>query len=126
MKITLYAVAAALAFASTAYAQQQPAKSGGPSTEMHNAMLKGASKSQQMEPTGNVDEDFVRMMRQHHQTGLEMAQVQARAGKDEKAKEMARKISESQKKELKELDAWLSQHSGASRGGSTRSKPKAD
>ena len=73
-----------------------------------------------MKPSGNVDEDFVKMMRQHHQTGIRMAEVQMRQGKDEKAKEMAKKIVESQKEEVKEFDAWLSEHGNASRGGSSK------
>ena len=115
MKIALCVFAALALGPVAAYAQSM----SGPSKEMHAAMMKGAKQSQAMKPSGNVDEDFVKMMRQHHQTGIRMAEVQMREGKDEKVKEMARKIVESQKEETKEFDAWLAEHGSGSRGAST-------
>lgn len=67
---------------------------------------------QSMQPTGNLDHDFATMMRQHHQSGIEMARHEAEHGKDPKMREMAKKIMASQQREIKEFDRWLQSHQG--------------
>lgn len=81
-----------------------------PSMEMHQSMMKGAKDSMAMKPSGNMDHDFVMMMRHHHQMGVQMAEREIRDGKDEKAKEFARNIVKSQNQEIKEFDEWLKHH----------------
>lgn len=78
----------------------------GPAMQMHD-MMKGAKESMGMKPSGDIDKDFVTMMRHHHQTGVQMAEHEIRNGKDQKAKDLARKILEGQKQEIKEFDRWL-------------------
>jgi uncharacterized protein (DUF305 family) len=80
---------------------------------MHQMMMKGAKDSMSMKPSGDVDHDFVAMMRQHHQMGLQMAEQEIKHGKDPKAKEFARKVVESQSQEIKEFDEWLKNHVAA-------------
>ncbi|MGJ0223543.1 DUF305 domain-containing protein [Streptococcus pyogenes] len=50
------------------------------------------------------------MMRQHHLSGIEMAQKELDSGKNPEMKRMAKKIIDSQKKEVAEFDKWLSAH----------------
>jgi len=50
------------------------------------------------------------MMRKHHQSALDMAQVEFQHGKDQKIKSMAQKIITSQKKEIAQFDRWLVAH----------------
>lgn len=77
------------------------------SHDMHQMVINGSREIQGFKPSGDMDRDFVAMMRHHHQTGVRMAEHEMQHGKDAKAREMARKIAESQKQEIKEFDAWL-------------------
>lgn len=102
-----------LFFAAPAYAQMskgEAANKGGSSHEMMQMMTKGMSEMQSMPMSGDTDRDFAKMMRMHHQQALEMAQMEIKHGKDPKMKEMARKIIEAQRKEIKEFDDWLAKH----------------
>ena len=78
------------------------------SQQMMSSMMSGMKDMQSMQMTGDIDQDFAKMMRMHHQKGIEMAQVEVNQGKDAKMKAMAGKIIESQGKENKEFDEWLS------------------
>ena len=87
-------------------AGSQPAM-GSPSHEMHKHMTMGMQDMQKMKLTGDVDVDFATMMTMHHKHGIEMARIEAEKGKDEKIREMARKIIESQEKESQQFKEWL-------------------
>jgi uncharacterized protein (DUF305 family) len=93
-----------------------------PSSELHRIMMRSAKESQSMKPTGDVDHDFVTMMRHHHKSGIEMAEVAIKNGKDPEVREMARKIVEGQQKELAELGRLAKSHPPSSAGASARSK----
>ena len=118
-----FALLAALAFGAAAapavnaadkgdHAHESSKKGGtpGPSMEMHQSMMKGMKEMQGMKPSGNMDHDFAMMMRQHHQQALQMAQFELKHGKDQKMRDMAQKIMDSQKKEIAEFDEWLKAH----------------
>lgn len=95
-----------LAAATGAYAQA----SGKPSAsayDMHQMMLNGAHESMGMKPTADIDRDFVVMMRHQHKISVRLAEHEMQHGKDPRARELASKIAETQKKEMQELDAWL-------------------
>lgn len=70
---------------------------------MHRDMVKGAEESMSMKPSDDVDQDFVRMMRHHHQTGIRMAQQEVENGKDPEVRALAEKILKGQQEEAKEL-----------------------
>jgi uncharacterized protein (DUF305 family) len=82
-----------------------PASPG--SREMQQGMMSGMRHMQVMPMTGDVDKDFVRMMRQHHLQGIEMARIEAQKGDDPEAKRMARKIIDEQQKDIARFDDWL-------------------
>jgi len=63
-----------------------------------------------MKMSGDVDYDFIMMMRAHHEAALEMAQIEVDNGKDPAAIKAAKKIISAQKKEITEFDAWLAKH----------------
>jgi uncharacterized protein (DUF305 family) len=112
MKIRTTLIAAAfLALPAIAQQHAHDGKAGaagsGASQTMMESMTKGMDDMHSMKTTGNVDRDFATMMRKHHQHGIEMAEHEVKNGKDERMKSMARKILESQKKELREFDDWL-------------------
>ena len=53
-----------------------------------------------VEPTGDVDRDFVRMMVPHHQGAIEMAVAQLKYGKDPVLKRIAQEIIIEQRQEI--------------------------
>ena len=73
-------------------------------------MTQGMEKMKSMPMSGNTDKDFATMMRMHHESGLRMAEVELKNGKDAKMKQMAQKIMDSQRKEIKEFDDWLAKN----------------
>jgi uncharacterized protein (DUF305 family) len=91
----------------TSAALAMPALAQDKSSELHQAMSKSMQEMHSMNMTGDIDRDFATMMRHHHQSGIEMARVQARDGKDPELRRQAQKIIDSQKKEIAELDRWL-------------------
>lgn len=78
--------------------------------EMHKSMMKGMKDMESMPATGDTDHDFAMMMKKHHQSALDMANVELQQGKDPKLRSMAKGIITSQKKEIKEFDRWLAKH----------------
>jgi len=56
---------------------------------------------------GNTDHDFAMLMISHHQSAIEMAQMELDYGTHEDIKTMASKIIEDQQKEIKDLQEWL-------------------
>lgn len=75
------------------------------------AMMKDChEKMSSMKMTGNSDIDFAMMMRMHHQGAIEMAEAEMRDGKDPKIRKMATTIIAAQKKEIVQLDAFLSKN----------------
>lgn len=107
---SLIAIAIPFVFASNltlSADESRQARASEPSMKMHQTMSQNMEKMQSMRMSGNIDEDFARMMKQHHQSGIEMAEIQARSGKDPEMRKQAEKIIQSQKKEIQELDRWL-------------------
>lgn len=78
--------------------------------QMHQSMMKGMKDMEAAPMSGDTDRDFATMMRMHHQMAIEMADAEMKGGKDSKMKAMAKKMSDEQKREIRELDEWLKQH----------------
>ncbi|MFB4410528.1 DUF305 domain-containing protein [Pantoea eucalypti] len=53
-----------------------------------------------IEPTGNVDEDFVAVMTPHHQGAMDMAVAELRYGKNEQLRRIAQEIIVTQQQEI--------------------------
>ena len=81
---------------------------------MHGAMKKGCEAPMKM--TGDADYDFASMMAMHHKMALDMAEIELKDGRDPKIQAMARKIIDSQKKEIAEFEAWKKEHKPAASG----------
>lgn len=75
--------------------------------DMRSAMMSGMKNMDSMKATGNTDRDFATMMKMHHQGAIDMAQMELKTGKDAKMRAMAKRIIDSQRKEIKEFDRWL-------------------
>jgi len=74
--------------------------------KMHMAM--GA-----IQPTGNSDVDFVRLMLPHHQAALDMAKTQLVYGKDAQMRRLAQEIITDQQLEIELMQRWLKQREAA-------------
>lgn len=127
MRLTILPFVAAWAIAFPAFAQDKAKSQSAGSGELHGVMMSSAKESQTMKMSGDVDRDFLTMMRHHHQSGIKMAEVQMREGKSAAAKKMARKVIDAQKKEIAEIDELLKNHRSSAAGasapsGSTKNK----
>ncbi len=59
------------------------------------------------EKTGNPDVDFAQAMIVHHQAAITMSEEYSKTGKDRLMLRMATQITNSQKAEIKTMEAWL-------------------
>lgn len=111
MKRSLVAALAALAVTAVpvSFAQKADSMRQGGGSPMMESMMQGMDmqKMKSMHMSGDTDKDFATMMRMHHQNGLRMAEAELKQGKDPEMKEMARKIAETQRQEIREFDDWL-------------------
>ncbi len=80
------------------------------SMDMHKSMMSGMKSMESMKGSGDVDHDFAMMMKMHHQSALDMANIQLQQGKDAKMRSMAKDIIKSQTKEIKAFDKWLAKN----------------
>ena len=105
-----FAAVAFFAGAPLAIAQHAGHGAAGGGHQMMESMSQGMEKMKSMPMSGNTDKDFATMMRMHHENGIRMAEVELKNGKDAKMKQMAQKIVDSQRKEIKEFDDWLAKN----------------
>jgi uncharacterized protein (DUF305 family) len=81
-----------------------PAWAAGPDeaaflTENEAAMNKMMA-AMEIQPTGDVDKDFVAMMTPHHQGAIDMAQAVLRYGRNEQIRRLAQEIIVTQQQEI--------------------------
>jgi uncharacterized protein (DUF305 family) len=69
--------------------------------EMHRQM-------HSVKPSGDVDEDFVRLMLPHHEAAVEMAKTELLCGKDPVNRRLAQEIITEQQSEIELMNLWLS------------------
>lgn len=77
---------------------------------MNGGMMNGGTMNGGMmgqAASGDVDRQFAERMRMHHEGGIQMAEAELERGKDPQMREMARKIIDSQRKEIGQFDQWL-------------------
>jgi uncharacterized protein (DUF305 family) len=67
-------------------------------------------KDMMVEPTGDADRDFIRMMIPHHQGAVAMAKVVLEYGKDADVKRLAEGIIKAQEEEIAWMQDWLAKH----------------
>ena len=67
-----------------------------------------------VEPSGNSDVDFVRMMLPHHQAAIDMARTQLLHGQDPQVRRLAQEIITDQQSEIELMNLWLKQHAPSS------------
>src|SRR3984893_4451010 len=69
---------------------------------MHAAMTS-------VQPTGDNDVDFVRLMLPHHQAAIDMAKTQLAYGQDSQMRRLAQEIITDQQSEIELMQLWLRQ-----------------
>ena len=99
-------------------ASDSPAWSG---LQQSMRTMHGAMSS--IQPSGNDDEDFVRLMLPHHQAALDMARVELTHGQDPQMRRLAQEIIADQESEIELMQLWLRQnHPGKPRPGPSTTK----
>jgi uncharacterized protein (DUF305 family) len=71
--------------------------------KMHAAMAS-------IEPSGNSDADFVKLMLPHHQGAVDMARTELLDGRDPQMRRLAQEIITDQESEIRLMQLWLKQH----------------
>jgi uncharacterized protein (DUF305 family) len=81
-----------------------------------------------IEPSGNDDIDFVRLMLPHHQAAIEMAKAELLYGTDPQMRRLAQEIIADQESEIDLMQLWLKQRDANStrteRSSSSKNHPK--
>ncbi len=76
--------------------------------KMHAAMAS-------VEPSGNSDVDFVKLMLPHHQAAIDMARTQLKYGNDPQMRRLAQEVIIDQQSEIELMQLWLRQRESSSR-----------
>ena len=63
-----------------------------------------------VEPSGDSDTDFVRLMLPHHQGAIDMAKTELLHGKDPQMRRLAQEIITDQQSEIQLMQLWQKQH----------------
>ena len=79
-------------------------------TELQASMGKMHEAMTSVQPTGNSDADFVKLMIPHHQAAIDMAKTQLLYGKDPQMRRLAQEIIIDQQSEIELMDLWLKQN----------------
>jgi uncharacterized protein (DUF305 family) len=79
-------------------------------SELHSSMEKMQVAMAPVEPSGNSDVDFVRLMLPHHQAAIDMAEAQLLHGADPQMRRLAQEIITDQRSEIELMQLWLKQH----------------
>lgn len=111
---------AAGCFFSTVHAQTAPAPNtpaAMPQGQMHKGMMSSDDMKKsmmtrmdgmnKMTMSGDIDKDFVMMMKIHHQQAVDMSEMEIAHGKSPEMKAMAKQIITAQKHEIAKFDQWL-------------------
>jgi uncharacterized protein (DUF305 family) len=79
-------------------------------SELEQGMEKMHAGMHSIEPSGDNDIDFVRLMLPHHQAAIDMAKAVLAHGKDPQMRRLAQEIITDQQSEIDLMRLWLKQH----------------
>lgn len=74
--------------------------------QMDNDMMQAMGEMKEMKMTGDFDVDFASMMITHHQSAIDMSEVEIAKGTDAQIKTMAQNIITAQKAEIEQMQAF--------------------
>ncbi len=92
--------------------------------ELQASMEKMHAAMAAVEPTGNSDADFEKLMIPHHQAAIDMAKTQLLYGKDPQMRRLAQEIITDQQSEIELMNLWLKQN-GRESSSVTQRRPVA-
>jgi hypothetical protein len=75
----------------------------------NDAAMTKMMRGMEIEPSGDVDRDFVAMMVAHHQGAIDMAQAELRYGRNEQLRRLAQEIIVTQQQEIAVMRLALGQ-----------------
>ena len=93
-------------------------------SELQASMERMHTTMTSVEPTGNSDADFVKLMVPHHQAAIDMAKTQLLYGKDPQMRRLAEEIITDQQSEIELMNLWL-KHTGLKYAKVTGQRPIA-
>lgn len=76
-------------------------------SELAGCMDKMHAAMASVEPSGDSDVDFVKLMLPHHQAAIDMAKSQLMYGKDPQMRRLAQEIITDQQSEIELMQLWL-------------------
>jgi uncharacterized protein (DUF305 family) len=79
-------------------------------SELMGSMDKMHAAMAAVQPCGDSDADFVRLMLPHHQAAIDMARTQLLYGNDPQMRRLAQEIIADQQSEIELMQLWLKQH----------------
>jgi uncharacterized protein (DUF305 family) len=79
-------------------------------SELMASMEKMHIEMESIDPSGDGDVDFVRLMLPHHQAAIDMAKTELMHGKDPEMRRLAQEIIADQQSEIELMQLWLKQH----------------
>lgn len=79
-------------------------------SELMASMNRMHADMHSVEPTGDSDTDFVRLMLPHHQGAIDMAKTELLRGKDPQMRRLAQEIIADQQSEIQLMQLWQKQH----------------
>ena len=79
-------------------------------SELEQGMEKMHADMHSVEPSGDNDVDFVRLMLPHHDAAIDMAKTELAHGKDPQMRRLAQEIITDQQSEIDLMKLWLKQH----------------
>ena len=89
--------------------------------ELTSSMEKMHSGMASVEPCGDSDVEFVRLMTPHHQGAIDMARTQLLYGRSPEMRRLAQEIITDQQSEIELMRLWLKKQGGGNCGPSTDS-----
>lgn len=80
------------------------------SNAMMKSMQSGMNKMMGMKMSGDPDHDFAMMLKMHHQSAVEMADLEIKQGANAQVKALATRIKKTNQQEINELTKFLGSH----------------
>jgi uncharacterized protein (DUF305 family) len=91
------------------HAQGRMTMDGHDWSELMGSMDRMHAAMASVEPSGDSDADFVKLMLPHHQAAIDMAKTQLMRGKDPQVRRLAQEILTDQDSEIQLMQLWLKQ-----------------